>query len=455
MGAAEPAAVAFHPALLVRAVLTGQAVERLEPVVRAEGQPARRLAAVAPEQHPVHRRTQVVIANVAGRNAAQDLERGHMAFQERLLALGGEHPVHRPPRVRHPQREQEALGHLPVQAHPQIGEVDLGLRPGRVALGHEPGHHPSPSGGPGGRLGHQLRATAVHVLRDIGVRHLRVVLGAQPLEDPTGGVPLLARRGQVLDQHRVDHLAHRVEHQRAPRRALARRRNRRGDRLPHRAPMHRILLRQRPDRHLVALPVEPDRRIQLHPRPHPDPCDIERTDEHRQIHDPPEPAHHRTTRRRVAHRHHRGWGQSRVLRPHRHRPEVGPKPRRTVGPVQSATAIAFPQVLGPRPAKVRLVNAYMARLQAAAASDASLATAFIRVIGMLDRPETLLRPDRIIRVLRAPHHPIYTPGSCSAPMPVPPSSNSWPTPPTRGAASCCPTSTPTGSPTNPPKRPTS
>ena len=246
--------------------------------------------------------------------------------------------VHRLARVRQPQREQEALGHLSVQAHPQIGEVDLGLRAGRMALRHEPGHHPGPGGVPGGRLRHQLRTAAVHVLRDIGVRHPGVVLGLQPREDPPGGVPLLARRGQVLDQHRVDHLAHRVEHQRAPRRALARRRDRRGDRLPHRAPMHRILLRQRPDRHLVALPVEPDRRVELHPRPHPGPCDIERTDEHRQIHDPPEPAHHRATRRRVADRHHRGWGQSRVLRPHRHRPEVGPEPRRTVGPVQSATA---------------------------------------------------------------------------------------------------------------------
>ena len=49
--------------------------------------------------------------------------------------------MHRPARVRQPQREQEALGHLPGQAHPQIGEVDLGLRPGRVALRHEPGHH--------------------------------------------------------------------------------------------------------------------------------------------------------------------------------------------------------------------------------------------------------------------------------------------------------------------------
>ena len=82
--------------------------------------------------------------------------------------------------------------------------------------------------------------------------------------------------------------------------------------------------------------------------------------------------------------------------------------------------LAFPQVPGPRPVKVRLVNAYLARLQAAAASDASLATAFIRVVGMLDRPETLLRPDRVIRVLRAPRHPIARPAR-HAPTPVPPS----------------------------------
>ena len=66
--------------------------------------------------------------------------------------------------------------------------------------------------------------------------------------------------------------------------------------------------------------------------------------------------------------------------------------------------LAFPQVPGPRPAKVRLVNAYLARLQAAAASDASLATAFIRVVGsgratpVADHP----RPGRSGPARRAP-----------------------------------------------------
>ncbi|HLJ98358.1 MAG TPA: FAD-dependent monooxygenase [Streptosporangiaceae bacterium] len=62
--------------------------------------------------------------------------------------------------------------------------------------------------------------------------------------------------------------------------------------------------------------------------------------------------------------------------------------------------LAFPQVPGKRTAKVRLVNAYLPRLHAAAEHDQALATALIRVIGLKDRPEGLLRPDRMLRVLR-------------------------------------------------------
>ncbi|HLK75114.1 MAG TPA: FAD-binding monooxygenase [Streptosporangiaceae bacterium] len=62
--------------------------------------------------------------------------------------------------------------------------------------------------------------------------------------------------------------------------------------------------------------------------------------------------------------------------------------------------LAFPEVPGQRTAKVRLANAYLPRLHAAAAHDEALATAMIRVIGLKDRPEGLLRPDRVLRVLR-------------------------------------------------------
>jgi 2-polyprenyl-6-methoxyphenol hydroxylase-like FAD-dependent oxidoreductase len=62
--------------------------------------------------------------------------------------------------------------------------------------------------------------------------------------------------------------------------------------------------------------------------------------------------------------------------------------------------LAFPQVPGKRSPKVRLVNAYLPRLHAAAARDAALAASLVRVIGLKDRPEGLLRPDRMLRVLR-------------------------------------------------------
>jgi hypothetical protein len=62
--------------------------------------------------------------------------------------------------------------------------------------------------------------------------------------------------------------------------------------------------------------------------------------------------------------------------------------------------LAFPQVSGRRSAKVRLVNAYLPRLHAAAAHDKALAASVVRVIGLKDRPEGLLRPDRMLRVLR-------------------------------------------------------
>ncbi|MGH3845731.1 MAG: FAD-binding monooxygenase, partial [Pseudonocardiaceae bacterium] len=63
--------------------------------------------------------------------------------------------------------------------------------------------------------------------------------------------------------------------------------------------------------------------------------------------------------------------------------------------------LAFPDVPGRRTVKVRMVNAYLPALCAAASADSSLARAMVRVIGMVDRPEGLLRPDHLLRVLWA------------------------------------------------------
>jgi 2-polyprenyl-6-methoxyphenol hydroxylase-like FAD-dependent oxidoreductase len=73
--------------------------------------------------------------------------------------------------------------------------------------------------------------------------------------------------------------------------------------------------------------------------------------------------------------------------------------------------LVFPDVQGRRTAKVRLVSAYLARLHAAAAHDARLAIAFIRVAGLVAPPQSLLRPGIVLRVLRnGPRPAAATPG---------------------------------------------
>ena len=62
--------------------------------------------------------------------------------------------------------------------------------------------------------------------------------------------------------------------------------------------------------------------------------------------------------------------------------------------------LAFPGVPGRKTVKVHLLSAYLARLHAAAGHDARLATAFIRVSGLVAPPQSLLHPRVVLRVLR-------------------------------------------------------
>lgn len=48
-----------------------------------------------------------------------------------------------------------------------------------------------------------------------------------------------------------------------------------------------------------------------------------------------------------------------------------------------------------------MANAYVERLQAAAEHDPELSKAFIRVAGLIDPPQALMRPRLMLRVLRA------------------------------------------------------
>lgn len=61
--------------------------------------------------------------------------------------------------------------------------------------------------------------------------------------------------------------------------------------------------------------------------------------------------------------------------------------------------LVYPGVGGPRTAQVRMVNTYLPRLHAAAVRDPAVGTAFLRVMGLLDPPESLLRPGMALRVL--------------------------------------------------------
>jgi hypothetical protein len=61
--------------------------------------------------------------------------------------------------------------------------------------------------------------------------------------------------------------------------------------------------------------------------------------------------------------------------------------------------LAHPEVEGPRPPSWRLTTAYLQRLLPVAHHDPVVATALIRVIGMLDRPQRLMRPQVLRRVL--------------------------------------------------------
>ncbi|WP_033774789.1 FAD-dependent oxidoreductase [Salinispora pacifica] len=60
----------------------------------------------------------------------------------------------------------------------------------------------------------------------------------------------------------------------------------------------------------------------------------------------------------------------------------------------------FPEVEGDRPLKIRVANAYLGRLRYAATRDAQVTDAFMRVAGLMDPPQALMRPGIALRVLR-------------------------------------------------------
>jgi hypothetical protein len=72
--------------------------------------------------------------------------------------------------------------------------------------------------------------------------------------------------------------------------------------------------------------------------------------------------------------------------------------------ISAGADLGFAGVEGKRTAKVRMGNAYIARVHAAAVHDERITEAFFRVAGLIDPPQALMRPGTIVRVLRGARH---------------------------------------------------
>ena len=61
--------------------------------------------------------------------------------------------------------------------------------------------------------------------------------------------------------------------------------------------------------------------------------------------------------------------------------------------------LSFPGVKGERPFKVRFGNKFLKKVQIAATRDGKVTAAYFKAAGLVNRPESLMRPGFILRVL--------------------------------------------------------
>lgn len=77
------------------------------------------------------------------------------------------------------------------------------------------------------------------------------------------------------------------------------------------------------------------------------------------------------------------------------------KPISVAWQLSTSSDLSLPQVPGPRPVPLRVLNTYVNAVQAAAEHDPAVVTSFLRVTSLLDPPSRLLTPAMVARVARA------------------------------------------------------
>ena len=232
----EIAHFAFHAALLVAARRVAKL--RLESPVRTKSDQPVGLLALVPAQNLLHRALQVVVAQPPEHSA--EIVKGPLVrFQKRLLR-GVKIRSMKRSAARHAAHREKMCGLAALlELHRGLVPIHLGLHAPVVTLRHErlARRHP------------QLLLSPPHVAPHRRFRHAHLgMLLANPFPDAVRRVPLLARRFPIALQNPVDELAHRPQLRTAPRRCLALRRHRAGQRLPHHPPMRVQLLRHSLDR---------------------------------------------------------------------------------------------------------------------------------------------------------------------------------------------------------------
>ncbi len=249
----EPPNLVFDAALLVSPLNAHQGEPRFVEVMRTQRGKPLVLDPVAALQRLLRRSRQIVVAD-RREYAGEPVQRVHVPFEERLLALRLKRHHETRPREAGPHQEH-AEHHLHAgQADRRLTPVDLRGHPRIVHLLTE-----RLRGKP------KLAAPLADVITHRGPGDHDTVLLREAISDPLRRVPLLTRRRLIGDQDLIDPLPPPAQRRRGPAlRPFARRRDRRLERLADRPPMHLVPACQRVRRQPVELVIPPDLLEQLH-----------------------------------------------------------------------------------------------------------------------------------------------------------------------------------------------